>query len=497
MIFGATGDLMHKKLVSSLFHLYREKHLPALFQVVGFAKDDLSNEAFREMVGGIAQEKVQGVSLEQVAEFTRFFVYQQGLFEKKEGYGKMASFLGHQDNSWKLCSNKLFYIAASPQLYETIFRQLASSALTEPCSPEEGWTPLEAAKNNQDSLVEPVRDESGAPLTGWTRVIVEKPFGKDLKTAQKLDKLLGKLFREEQIYRIDHYLGKETVQNILAFRFSNSFLDPTWDAQSIESMHITLLEKEGIGDRGGFYEGIGALRDVGQNHILQLLALFTMENPNTFDADSVRRQRANILQSLKILSPQEVKETTIRGQYEGYRKEKGVDAKSQTETYFRIKTFLNTPRWKGVPIYLESGKAMAEDRVEVIITFRHTTPCLCPPDEKKHYQNVLHYRIQPKEGIHISFWVKKPGPDMVLEEKDFSFDYKEAFGGQEISEAYDRLLLSVIRGDQTLFVSTEEIMAEWKFVDPIVRAWQENATPLKFYKKHSFDVTKGALPADT
>lgn len=468
VIFGATGDLMRKKLAPGLFHLYREGHLPALFQVVGFAKDALSNEEFGKMVSDIVYKKVRGAAPKQVQDFARFFVYQQGLFEEKRGFKNIAAFLGRQDNTWKVCSNKLFYIAASPQFYETIFRKLSSSGLTEPCSPEEGWT----------------------------RVIVEKPFGKDLKTAEELDKLLGKLFQEEQIYRIDHYLGKETVQNILAFRFSNSFLDPTWDAKAIESLHIKLWEKEGIGERGDFYEGIGALRDVGQSHILQLLALFAMENPNTFDAGSVRQQRAQVLQSLKILNPQEVNEMTVRGQYKGYRKEKGVEPQSDTETYFRIKTFLNTPRWKGVPIYLESGKALEEDRVEVRITFRHATPCLCPSGMDKHYKNVLYYRIQPREGIHISFWVKKPGPEMVLEEKDFSFDYKEAFEGQEISDAYERLLLSVIRGDQTLFVSTEEILAEWKFVDPIVRTWQENATPLEIYKPRSSVITNVALPED-
>ena len=462
VIFGATGDLMQKKLVPGLFHLYREGHLPDLFQVVGFANQELDTEGFRKMVAEMVTAKVSDASQESVEKFTQFFAYQQGLFEEKEGYKNLAHTLGQRDGEWRVCSNKLFYIAASPQFYETIFRRLAASGLTKPCSEEEGWT----------------------------RVIVEKPFGKDLQTAQNLDSLLGKLFKEEQIYRIDHYLGKETVQNILAFRFSNSFLTPSWNKEGIENIHIRLWEKEGIGDRGGFYDGVGALRDVGQNHVLQLLALFTMENPGTFDAETVRKKRAEVLQSLEIPKSSDIEKMSIRGQYKGYQKEKGVDAGSETETYFHLKTFLHAPNWKGMPIYMESGKAMEEDRVEVTITFRHLTPCLCPEDGEKHYKNVLHYRIQPQEGIDISFWVKEPGPEMVLGEKNFSFDYKEAFEGREISDAYERLLLSVIRGDQTLFVSTEEILAGWKFVDPIVRAWEKGKGKLLKYTKNSSDIIK-------
>lgn len=447
---------MQRKLAPALFHLYNEGKLPALFQVVGFSRDELSQEEFQQKVADMVRSAVKDIDEEKLASFLRVFRYQQGLFEDEQGYEALASMLGKQDGQWNLCSNKLFYIAASSQFYETIFRKLAKSGLTEPCSPEEGWT----------------------------RVIVEKPFGKDLHTAQELDGLLGKLFKEEQIYRIDHYLGKETVQNILAFRFSNSFLQDSWGANAIERISISLLEQEGIGDRGTFYDGVGALRDVGQNHVLQLLALFCMENPGTFEAEAVRKNRAAILRSLKIWkSAEDIAGMTKRGQYQGYTQEQGVAPNSQTETYFRIETLLKDKNWEGVPIILESGKAMAEDRVEITVTFRHPTPCLCP--DEKHYQNVLRYQIQPKEGIRIAFWVKKPGPEMTLEEKDFTFDYQKAFEAEEIADAYERLLYSVIRGDQTLFVSTEEITAEWEFVDPILRAWQENAVPLEIYEKNT------------
>ena len=447
---------MRRKLIPALFHLYKEGNLPKLFQVVGFSKDSLDKERFQQMVAEMTKAKVAAAA-EEIASFSKFFVYQQGTFGEREGYKKLAEFLGMRDQEWQVCSNKLFYLAVPPEHYKTIFQNLHATGLTKPCSPEEGWT----------------------------RVIVEKPFGKDLKTAQELDRMLGKLFKEEQIYRMDHYLGKETVQNILAFRFSNSFLEPAWNKDWVESVSIRLLEKEGIGERGIFYDGMGALRDVGQNHMLQLLALFLMESPASFQADAVRHARSQVFKALQVPMGKALLETTIRGQYKGYAQEKNVAKDSKTETYFRIVTSLSNARWKGVPIILESGKAMEKDLVEVQVVFRHPGFCLCP-DKNEHYKNVLHYTIQPDEGVRLKFWVKKPGTKMQIEEKDFVFDYKEAFEGEEFQDAYERLLLSVIEGDQTLFVSTEEIMASWKFVDSILRGWEKANAPLVMYPQGAF-----------
>jgi len=455
IILGATGDLMRQKLVPALFHLYKEGNLPKLFQVVGFSQDNLDSKRFQQMVREMTQAKVQATP-EEIDSFSKFFVYEQGTFEKADGYKKLAEFLGMRDNEWRVCSNKLFYLAVPPQYYKTIFENLHVTGLTKPCSPEEGWT----------------------------RVIVEKPFGKDLKTAQELDCMLGKLFKEEQIYRMDHYLGKETVQNILAFRFSNSFLDPAWNSKWIESISIRLLEQDGIGDRGAFYDGIGALRDVGQNHLLQLLALFLMEPPISFEGDAVRKARAEVFYALNIPKGKKILSMTVRGQYEGYLKEPNVKANSKTETYFRIITSLNNKRWKGVPLILESGKGLEKNLVEVQIIFRHPMPCLCPEaNNSKHYKNVLYYTIQPDEGVRLKFWVKKPGAKMQIEEKDFVFDYKQAFLGEEFQDAYEKLLLNIIQGDQTLFVSTEEIMAGWKFVDSILRGWERTKALLVVYPK--------------
>lgn len=444
--------MARRKLLPALYNLYAQELLPALFQVVGFSRRDLSQKAYREFVGE-ACRAAGAANAKTLADFLQYFTYQTGVFESAEGYNQLAKSLGQQDKQWKTCANKLFYLAVPPQFYKTIFQHLVDSGLTEPCSPAEGWT----------------------------RVIVEKPFGKDLATAQELDEMLGSLFREEQIFRIDHYLGKETARNILAFRFSNVFLEPAWNNRSIKSIHINFPERQGIENRGIFYDGVGALRDVGQNHMLQLLALFMMNKPTSFTAQDIRASRTRVLEALETPDDDDIIRNTIRAQYKGYKKTRGVAASSQTETYFRIKTGVNLPQWHGVPVYLESGKALKESKFEVSVHFRHDTPCLCPPGQ--HYTNELLYRIQPNEGVFMTFWVKKPGTDMVIEKKDFSFDYRQAYAQTEFVDAYAKLLLDAIAGDQTLFVSTEEINASWRFIDPIIRAWQANKVPLQTYPR--------------
>ena len=445
VIFGATGDLTKRKLIPALYRLYIDGDLPTMMHIVGFARKPLSDEDFRAYV-----KEIVGPDTD---EFVNLFSYRAGDFTDATAYEQLAELLGKQDNEWKTCANKLFHLAVAPEHYEGILQNLSSSGLTIPCSEEEGWT----------------------------RVIVEKPFGKDLATAETLDNLLGKLFREEQIYRIDHYLGKDTVQNILAFRFSNVFLQPAWNARSIKSIHIKLHESIDVEGRGGFYDGVGHLRDVGQNHMLQLLALFTMDNPMEFDADSIRSARGKVLDSLEAMDVQDVSDYTMRGQYEGYKIEAGVQNDSQTETFFRIEAKLNLPQWRGVPIVLESGKGLSRAKVEVVVEFRHHTPCLCPPGQ--HFTNILRYEVQPHEGITMSFWAKKPGSEVVIEEKEFSFDYGKSFGSGKFLDAYAKLLLDAIEGNQTSFVSTEEITASWKFIDPIMQAWKEDAVPLISYPK--------------
>lgn len=460
VIFGATGDLMAKKIMPALFHLFQKGALPTMFKVVGFSRQGFSSEDFRKHVFNSLTAR-KDVNVKTCRDFCEFFSYQIGEFQKESDYLALSSSLNKIDEEWGVCSNKLFYLAVPPRFYENIFNHLALSGLTKPCSPEEGWT----------------------------RIIVEKPFGNDLKTAKKLDDLLSKLFREIQIYRIDHYLAKEMLQNILAFRFSNNLFENDWGNQLIESIHIRLLEKIGVEDRGSFYDGVGALRDVGQNHLLQMLALVTMDYPGNFGADAIRKSRAKVLNFLEIPSTGEAQNNSFRAQYDGYQKISGVASDSETETYFKVRVFLSSPRWKGTPIFLESGKRLKDQRKEIEIIFKHPMPCLCPSDGI-HYKNKLIIHLEPVEGITIRFWSKKPGLKMDIEERTFDFKFREAAKHVQYTEEYEKLLLDCIAGDQTLFVSSEEIKAMWKFIDPILEVWQKNQVPLNTYKPDTNDILK-------
>ncbi|MDE2172923.1 MAG: glucose-6-phosphate dehydrogenase (NADP(+)), partial [Patescibacteria group bacterium] len=313
--------------------------------------------------------------------------------------------------------------------------------------------------------------------TGWTRVLIEKPFGYDIETARSLDKLLGKLFDEKQIFRIDHYLAKEALQNILAFRFMNPMFEPMWHRDHIDKVHIKLFEKGSAEGRGAFYDKLGALKDVGQNHLLQMLALIAMNRPRTFGAEDIRAERAKILDKLVRLSAKELKKTAAKGQYAGYLAESGVAGNSQTDTYFRVVARINTPRWKGVPFYLESGKAMAESKAEIDVYFKsaakHASPKKDGAAHQPADQNILTFRIQPDEGIKIKFFVKTPGYAFNVEPKTLKFKYADVTSFPDLPDDYERLINDAFAGDQTLFASTEEIMASWKFITHILEHWPE------------------------
>jgi glucose-6-phosphate 1-dehydrogenase len=377
----------------------------------------------------------------------------------------LAKDLGRIDDAWMTCANKLYYLAVPPNYYKKILMNLEKSGLTEPCSPEEGWT----------------------------RVIVEKPFGKDLKNANELDSLLGRLFKEEQIYRIDHYLGKEMLLNILAFRFSNNIFEQSWNNKYIDSIAIKLLETAGVEDRGAFYDGVGTLRDVGQNHLVQMLALVTMENPGSFVSGTIRKKREDLLQTLVNPNLEDIKASTFRAQYTGYDKIEGVEKGSKTETYFKAKMYLDHPRWEGIPITLEAGKGMGEQVKEIVVRFKHPSPCLCPPGGPHDYHNKVIFAVEPKEEITFRLWSKKPGYKLAVEKRSFNLPYREKSKTSQYTEEYEKLLLDIFMGDQTLFVSTSEMQAMWKFTDPIVSAWQNGAVPLEKYSKGAKEVRKAAL----
>ena len=458
VIFGATGNLMQTKVLPALYHLYEKKQLPSLFSVYGVSNLDYSSDDYKDFVKKSIIDHL-GPKSDPPAEFLKLFSHQKGLFEEKKSYEDLAKELEHIDGEWKTCANKLYYLAVRPNYFETIFRHLADHKLTEACSAEEGWT----------------------------RVLVEKPFGKNVKDVLKLDELLGKLFREEQIYRIDHYLAKEILQNILLFRFANNLLENSWNNKYIDKIHVRVLEQKGIDGRGDFYDGLGALLDVGQNHLLQMLSLVTMENPLELTPEKVREKKTEVLQNLKIPSKDDIKKNTVRAQYEGFKNEKDVSNDSTTETYFKIKAELNLPQWTGVPIYLESGKKMPRDYKEVLLRFRHAVPCLCENVER-HNRNCVHFSIDPDPGISIKFWSKKPGPTNELEERWLDFKYANKEMGAYFEE-YPKVLKAAIEGDQTLFASSEESIGGLKFIEPIIDAWKENVVPLKTYSKRE-DVEK-------
>lgn len=468
VVFGATGDLMKKKIIPALFHLYEQDELPKLFQVIGFSRRALSDSEFREQLVAILKHYHRGtIDQKKLKGFLALFNFQQGSFESSPDYQKLANRLGRIDDQWRVCTNKLFYLSVPPQYYRQIFEHLKSTRLSDPCGPEEGWT----------------------------RILVEKPFGNDLQTARELDVLLSQLFKEEQIYRIDHYLAKEMLQNILAFRFANNLFEGTWNNSFIERIDIRLLESIGVEDRGSFYDSVGALRDVGQNHLLQMLALVAMEHPESYAPGAIRRERAEVLERVRILNQREVAKATFRAQYEGYRGIRGVDPHSTTETYFKLCTELTSPRWQGVAVAMESGKRLGEPQKEIVVTFKHTYPCLCPPD--KHYKNRVVFRLEPLEEIRIDFLAKKPGLRLEMEQRSFEFLLHKKRKRTQYVEEYGKLILDCIAGDQTLFVSTEEIEKMWRIIDPIVKAWDAKTVPLHSYKPDTNEIREQALACDS
>jgi len=448
IICGVTGDLSKRKLLPALLSLYTKKLLPRKFKIVGFSRREFSDQDFRLFLKEEMHINHAMYRPEDIHRFLSNIVYQQGQFDSPIDYENLAKRLIQVDETdFKQCSNKIFHLSVAPSFYETILEQLSKSGLTIPCGGN----------------------------VGWTRILVEKPFGNDIETAKKLDTLLGALFKEEQIFRIDHYLAKEALQNILAFRFSNSLFEPLWNSKHIECVHIQLLEKIGIEGRANFYDGVGALKDVGQNHILAMLALLAMNRPRAFDAGSIRKERALVLKNLHPITVKNIHTSAVRAQYYGYKEESGVSRNSTTETYFQLKTFVDTKQWDGVPFYLESGKALAETKTEISIYFKDTT------GEKK--TNILSFRIQPDEAIKVRFWVKKPGFGMQTESKTLSFNYKDFHTTHYIPDAYERVLYDAVLGDQTLFTSTDEVKYAWKFITPIIDSWKR--LPLEQYKKGS------------
>lgn len=453
VILGATGDLAKKKIIPSLWHLFQEERVPRELSVIGLARSELSEEQWRTFVyEATAQGCQESVPEDAFARFFKHFSYQAGDFRETETFEHLAAAVRNTEDAWGTCGNKLFYLAVPPAAYEPIFQGLAAVELNVPCGGE----------------------------LGWSRILIEKPFGTDLKSAQALQELLTQYFQEEQIYRIDHYLFKEIVQGIENFRFSNNLFENQWDNTTIERIDISLLETIGAEDRGAFYDTVGALRDVGQNHLMEMLAAITMAYPREMDASAIQANRAGLLETLAPWSEASIRENTYRAQYDGYRDIDGVADDSDTETYFALKTQLEHPRWRGVPIYMQAGKRMGEARKEIVLTLAHPQVChLCELGE--HGPNRIIFRLEPNDEIIINFWTKKPGLEKELVERTFSFFLYEKSNNVQYVEEYAKVLHAAIGGRRGLFTGPKEVEALWRFTDPIVAGWQQNLTSLEHY----------------
>ena len=446
VLLGATGDLAQKKLLSSLMDLYARGVLPDRFYIVGFSKDTHTNESYRTFVRTCLETKGKTYAPEAVDAFLQTIDYVQGNFDDRDAFSRIKTALEAYDDSIGMCTSKLFYLAVPPVFYDTIFEQIAHTKLDQPCVVGEGWT----------------------------RILVEKPFGSDLDHAHYLEDKLSVLFREEQIYRIDHYLAKDALQNIIAFRFSNGIFEDNWNRDYVEAVYIRVFEHIDVHTRGSFFDGVGALRDVGQNHMLQMLALIAMENPKALDAVSIRSARADVLRALRKPTQEDVGTTIVKGQYKTYRTTPNVASGSRTETYFALKTFVDTPAWRDVPFYLEHGKAMNESRTEIMVRFRSSKNCVCGERSPHEHPNFVRFTISPEQKITVRFWVRKPGLKYELEPNDLTFDRHATLPpGSTLAEAYEEVLFDGICGDQTLFVSNEEQEAAWTFVTDILKLWRD------------------------
>jgi len=454
VIFGGTGDLAEKKLLPALFDLYTNDFLPKAFSIIGFSRGSLTDDDYRTFV----LDALTAKGKQNCDAFLAHVFFTQGDITSDDSYKKLKEYLRSKDDELGVCTNKMFHLSVPPRLYEPVFNHLAQSGLTEPC------------------------EEESDNASTWTRVLVEKPFGNDATEAKRLDELLGELFNESQIFRIDHYVAKEALQNIVTFRFANSLFEPLWNSNAIESVHVRLYESFGVRDRGASYDGVGALRDVGQNHLLQMLALVTMQDPGENTADAIRKKRAEILSAVELWSD-DIEKCVVRAQYDEYIGTKGVSENSQTETYFKTKLRINTEEWKGIPVYMESGKSLDTTQSEIEVRFNHHDSCVCPKDvDATTHQNKIIFRIQPHEGISVTFWIKRPGFEYALDEKTLSFNYDEdTEDNVRLPDAYERVLLDCIKGDQTLFISTEEIQEQWRIIMHIVDQWSE--LPLLEYEQ--------------
>jgi len=464
VVFGASGDLTRRKLLISLFELYKNDLLGERFYLLGCGRKELADKKFRQIAQQAMQEKAGDISSKELQAFTDKLYYISGDYSDALLYDKIKTKLAELNKKYKVDGSYIFYLAVPPFLYSTIVEQLGSAAL---------------------SRID--RPDSKQKI----RLVVEKPFGRDLQSAVELNNKIHQWFDESQIYRIDHYLGKETVQNILIFRFANTIFEPVWNRNYIDSVQITIAEQIGVEHRASYYDKAGALRDMFQNHMLQMLALVAMEPPISFEADRLRDEKVKLLRAIRPIELDQWNRVIVRGQYGpgsidgkqvvGYREEPGVDPKSKTETFIAAKLFIDNWRWKGVPFYLRTGKRLACKDTEIAVTFKKIPHSMfISAGLADMPSNVLILQIQPEEGISLSFQAKQPGSKLCMSTLNMNFSYADVFG-VHMPQAYQRLLLDCVVGDQTLFARYDGVETAWKLLTPVLKAWQNGLSePYKY-----------------
>lgn len=456
VIFGASGDLTMRKLIPALYSLFCEGLLSSRFAVLGVARSELTDKTFRkkmfEAVKKFARRKI--ADTKQWEEFSGCLYYKCGNYDDPETYRQLGGKLKIINQKHKTEHNHLFYLSTPPSLYSVIVEQLGNANLAQ------------------------------ATEAAFSRIIVEKPFGRDLSSAQNLNAQLHQVFTEDQIYRIDHYLGKETVQNLLVFRFANAIFEPLWNRNYIDHVQIMMTESVGLEGRAGYYDSTGVMRDMIQNHLLQLLSLTAMEPPVAFESTALRDEKVKVLRAVRPITNEEIGKYTVRAQYRTYRDETGVAKNSTTPTYAALKLWIDNWRWRNVPFYLRSGKNLPAKLSEITIQFKHIPHLMFSmPAGKSMPPNRLTLCLQPDEGMNLRFEAKIPGAGMSTRSVNMDFSYAEGFSNLSLPDAYERLLLDAIQGDAALFTRSDEIETAWSIVDPIIKSWEEtNLPPLSFYE---------------